>query len=155
MLKRKLQYFGHLRGRADSSEKTPMLGKIEGKTRKEWQWMRCLDSMGDSMNMNCSQLWETVEDRGAWRAAVHAVAKSRTRLGNWTTTTKKMGDEGKQGKWNGWTSIKTIWMAVTMAQWGKPEQKPAEKPHKWIAKYDTAVSCQLGLYDSEFLVSQL
>ena len=74
MLKLKLQYFGHLMRRADSLEKTLMLGKTEGK-RKGWQRMRLLDRITDSMDMNLSKLWEIEEDRGAWRAAVHEVAK--------------------------------------------------------------------------------
>ena len=80
MLKLKLQYFGHLMRRTDSLEKTLMLGKIEGKRRRGWQRMRWLDSINDLMNMNLSKLWETVEDRGVWCAAVHAVAKSQMQL---------------------------------------------------------------------------
>ena len=77
MLKLKLQYFGHLMRTADSLDKTLMLGKTEGKRRGQ-QRMRQLAGITDSMDMNLSRLWETVEDRGTWRAAVHGVAKSRT-----------------------------------------------------------------------------
>ena len=80
LLKLKLQYFGHLMQRANSLEKTLMLRKTEGKRRRGWQRVRGLDSITDSINMNVSKLWEIVKDREAWRAAVHRVTKSRTRL---------------------------------------------------------------------------
>ena len=80
MLKLKLQYFGHLMPRADSLEKTPMLGKIEGRRRRRWQRMSWLDNITDSVDMNLSKLQEIVKDRGAWHAAAHGVTKSQTRL---------------------------------------------------------------------------
>ena len=85
MLKLKLQYFGHMMWRANSLEKTLMLGKIEGRRRRGWQRIRWLDDLINLMDMSLRELWEMVKDMETWCAAVHGVGKSRTRLTDWAT----------------------------------------------------------------------
>ena len=94
LLKLKLQYFGHQMWRANSLEKTLMLGKTEDRRRWGWQRMRCLDSITDSVDMNLSKLWEIVLGSRTWCTTCHGVAKSQTWLSNWTT---RAGDGGGEG----------------------------------------------------------
>ena len=132
MLKLKLQYFGYLMWRADSLEKTLMLGKTEGRRRRRWQRMRWLDSIINSVDMNLSKLWETVEGRRAWHAAVHGVAKIQTQLINWTTPPTLQVTVGSQAlrKQQGTELASTRILSHQVSWGGRPEMTRKGKPRE-------------------------
>ena len=134
MLKLKLQYFGHLMWRADSFEKTLMLGKIEGRKRRGWQGMRQFNGITDSMDMGLGGLQELVIEREAWRAAIYGVTKSRTWLSDWTELnwTESTSSRNSQSSWRNGTCLNGKHQLVTFGEGSIPHfgSSMSEPEHK-------------------------
>ena len=122
LLKLNLQYFGHLKWGANSLEKTLMLGKTEVKRRRGWQGIRWWDIITNTMDVKMNKLWETVKDRGAWHAAFHGVAKSRTLLSNWTTKSPQSQAHSRH------------WECLGECSRGSSRQLPQSGSSSWLSR---------------------